>query len=176
MLDKALNDSKSDILDKLSFDSIAHFEKSFKTESFTDESGSRKQWKKRVYTTRSKSRGTLEARGYMKKAFTFRKQGANKVRVINNADYSEVHNEGDSYKVTKKQLAYFRFRAKSAIREDDAQFWSNMARKRVGSTVIIPERQFMGESKPLVNKHKRSILSILNKKAKASSKSSKVKI
>lgn len=163
LLEKTLIDSKKDMFDKLAFDSIEYFEKSFQREGFTDESGRRKKWKERVYTTRQKSRKTLTQRGYMKKAFTFRKKGKNSVLVINNADYGRYHNEGASYKVTAKQLAYFRFRADSAIREDDADFWRNMAKKKVGSTVVIPERQFMGESKTLVNKHKRSISWVINR-------------
>ncbi len=175
LLSKDLKDTSKDSLKVMAKDSVNHFEDSFNKEAFTNENGTRRSWKKRVYTIGRKNRKTLELTGRMSKAFTS-KVTKNKVFIVNNAEYSGYHNEGAESTVTAKQIAYFQFRAQSAIRKDDKRFWSNMARKRVGSKIILPKRQFMGESKTLVNKHLKTISTILNSKIKKNNVNSTVKI
>jgi len=175
LLYKDLKDTSKDSLTEMSKDSIRHFLKSFKDEAFTNERGQRRRWKKRVYTTGNKFRGTLTKTGLMRRSFRFKVQN-NKAFVFNNAEYSGYHNEGSETIVTAKQIKYFKYRASKAIREDDAEFWWRMASKEIGSKIILPERQFMGESKTLVNKHLKTISTILNSKIKKNNVNSRVKV
>jgi len=175
LLYKDLENGSKDSLKEMAKESIKHFEESFNKEGFTNENGTRRRWKKRVYTIGRKNRKTLEMTGRMSKAFTS-KITQNKAFIVNNAEYSGYHNEGAESTVTAKQIAYFEFRAQSAIRSDDQRFWSNIASKRVGSKIILPQRQFMGESKTLVNKHLRTISRVLNSKIKKNSVNSIVKL
>lgn len=71
--------------------------------------------------------------------------------------YAAIHNDGGEITVTKKMKGYFWHKYheaggyKSKEMTAEAQFWRNMAVKKVGSKITIPKRQFMGEH-PEVNK------------------------
>jgi len=174
-LDNSLKTVENEVLTLLSKESVKHFQKSFGSEAFTDESGRRKKWKKRVYTTGNKNRKILTKRGTLKRSFTY-KVSRNKSIVKNIANYSGYHNEGAETVVTQKQLNYFRFRANTAIRSDDADFWNGMASKKVGDLIVLPKRQFMGESKPLVNRSKKAILRTMKQRFKKLNVKSVVKV
>lgn len=79
--------------------------------------------------------------------------------------YAAIHNEGGEIKVTAKMKRYFWHRYYEAtgsfgrrkdgsLRQDkrnnqlteEADFWKAMALMRVGSTITIPKRQFLGTS------------------------------
>jgi phage gpG-like protein len=175
LLDVALKETQKEALQAMSKESIVYFLKSFRSEAFTDETGTRRKWKKRVYTTGNKFRNTLTKTGRMRRSFRY-KVSADKATVTNLADYSGFHNEGAQQRVTQKQLNYFRMRGQKATRADDKRFWFAMANKEVGDLIILPKRQFMGESKPLVNKHKKTILRILKLNTKKSRVNSVVRV
>ena len=65
--------------------------------------------------------------------------------------YAPIHNDGGEITVTKKMKGYFWGRYYEAGGHNkgnmskEAEFWRNMAVKKVGSTIKIPQRQFMGE-------------------------------
>jgi len=83
-------------------------------------------------------------------------------------DYAEIHNEGGEIVVTEKMKAFFwkkyyenenkqstnqrgeRRNAKQNKQlSQDALFWRNLALKKVGDKITIPQRQFMGENDEL---------------------------
>jgi len=83
-------------------------------------------------------------------------------------DYAEIHNEGGEIVVTEKMKAFFwakyyenenkqstnqrgeRRNAKQNKQlSQDALFWRNLALKKVGDKITIPQRQFMGENEEL---------------------------
>lgn len=88
-----------------------------------------------------------------------------RVIIQNSLIYAQIHNEGGDITVTKKMKGYFwsmyykrglvgemygkakgkKNRQKADNLNAEAQFWRNMALKKVGSTIKIPQRQFMGE-------------------------------
>jgi phage gpG-like protein len=79
-----------------------------------------------------------------------------RVLIRNSEVYAPVHNDGDTITVTPKMKRFFW--AKSYESKDqrgkespEAQFWKNMALKKVGSGIRIPERHFLGPS-PAVNR------------------------
>lgn len=65
--------------------------------------------------------------------------------------YAPIHNDGGEIAVTQKMKSYFwaRYHEAGGNNEgemsSEAEFWRNMALKKVGSTIKIPQRQFMGE-------------------------------
>lgn len=86
-----------------------------------------------------------------------------KVLIQNRLVYAPVHNYGGEITVTKKMKGYFwgRYREAGGYNKGkmskEAEFWRNMALKKVGSTIRIPQRQFMGEH-PEVDRLVRDII------------------
>ena len=82
-----------------------------------------------------------------------------KVIIRNNTDYAGVHNEGGEIPVTSRMKRFFWAkyyetgaqgvggnRQRRAAYDAESGFWRGMALKRVGSTIYIPKRQFIGPS------------------------------
>ena len=94
-----------------------------------------------------------------------------RVIIQNPLVYAQIHNEGGDITVTKKMKGYFwsmyykrglvgemygkakgkKNRQKADNLNAEAQFWRNMALKKVGDKIKIPQRQFLGEH-PEVNR------------------------
>lgn len=90
--------------------------------------------------------------------------GQGKVTIRNSLEYAEIHNEGGEIPVTPKMKKFFwakyyetglvgqlhssgkgqRMKQKKDAYDAESGFWRGMALKRVGSTIKIPERQFLG--------------------------------
>lgn len=90
--------------------------------------------------------------------------GKGQVTIENSLEYARIHNDGGEIPVTPKMKRFFwakyyetgavnpgtGSRKKSATGAESG-FWRGMALKRVGSTIKIPKRQFVGPS-PEVDK------------------------
>ena len=94
-----------------------------------------------------------------------------RVIIQNPLVYAQIHNEGGDITVTKKMKGYFwsmyykrglvgemygkakgkKNRQKAETLNTEAEFWRNMALKKVGDKIKIPQRQFLGEH-PEVNR------------------------
>lgn len=65
--------------------------------------------------------------------------------------HADIHNRGGNITVTPKMKGFFWYRYRMATggnnknMNPEAVFWKAMALKRVGSTITIPKRQFIGE-------------------------------
>lgn len=74
-----------------------------------------------------------------------------KVIIQNSLVYAPIHNYGGEITVTKRMKGFFWSRYRDAggynkgKMSKEAEFWRNMAIKKVGSTIRIPQRQFMGD-------------------------------
>lgn len=90
--------------------------------------------------------------------------GEGRVIIQNTLVYAPIHNDGGSITVTAKMKGFFwaqHYKARGDAKElsAEAQFWRNMALKKVGSQIKIVQRQFLGEH-PEVN---RIVSEIVNK-------------
>lgn len=90
--------------------------------------------------------------------------GEGRVIIQNTLVYAPIHNDGGSITVTAKMKGFFwsqHYKARGDAKElsTEAQFWRNMALKKVGSQIKIVQRQFLGEH-PEVN---RIVSEIVNK-------------
>ena len=90
--------------------------------------------------------------------------GKGQVSIENNVEYAEIHNEGGEIPVTANMKRFFWAKyyetgaaslspgsRKKSVPDAESGFWRGMALKRVGSTIKIPKRQFIGPS-PEVDK------------------------
>lgn len=100
-----------------------------------------------------------------------------RVIIQNSLIYAQIHNEGGEITVTKRMKGYFwsmyykrglvgemygkakgkKNRQKAGNLNAEAQFWRNMALKKVGDKIKIPQRQFLGEH-PEVNRIVREVI------------------
>lgn len=100
-----------------------------------------------------------------------------RVTIQNTLVYAKIHNDGGEITVTKRMKQFFwsqyykkgliggmyergkgkKSKQKVETLSKEAEFWRNMALKKVGSTIKIPQRQFMGEH-PEVDRIVREII------------------
>ena len=100
-----------------------------------------------------------------------------RVTIQNTLVYAQIHNDGGEITVTKRMKQFFwsqyykkglvrgmyergkgkKSKQKAEALSKEAEFWRNMALKKVGSTIKIPQRQFMGEH-PEVDRIVREII------------------
>lgn len=75
-----------------------------------------------------------------------------------NMPYADIHNSGGTITVTAKMKRFFWYRFRMATGGDnknlnaEALYWKAMALKKVGSRIVIPKRQFIGDH-PQVRKY-----------------------
>lgn len=87
------------------------------------------------------------------------------VTVGTSVPYADIHNSGGDIVVTKRMKRFFwaKFREENGDswarkhKNSEADFWYRMAQKPVGSTIHIPQRQFIGESRELDKKIEQAI-------------------
>jgi len=90
--------------------------------------------------------------------------------------YAAIHNEGGKITVTSKMRRYFwAMYYKYGKKGDKAEMYKALALKRVGSAIVIPQRQFIGDHTQIragiekivhtnVERHTTGIFNRLNKK------------
>lgn len=87
------------------------------------------------------------------------------VTVGTSVPYANIHNSGGDIVVTKRMKRFFwaKFREENGDswarkhKNSEADFWYRMAQKPVGSTIHIPQRKFIGESRELDEKIEQAI-------------------
>jgi phage gpG-like protein len=145
------------------------FDKNFERQAYFS-----KAWARRSSPLRP-GRGILVDTGKLRRSVKSRVSGSSIV-FESDLEYASIHNEGGEIKVTAKMKKYFwhkycestgAFGRKKdgTVRKDkrtvqlgtEAEFWKHMAMMKVGKTIKIPKRQFLGVS-PEVEKAVREII------------------
>jgi phage gpG-like protein len=145
------------------------FDKNFERQAFFTE-----QWARRKSPTRQGG-STLIDTGQLRRSVKSRISGSSIV-FQSDLPYASIHNDGGEIKVTEKMKKYFWYRyydctgsfgrrKDGSLRKDkrtvqlstEAEFWKFMALMKVGRTIKIPKRQFLGVS-PEVEKSVREII------------------
>lgn len=129
-------------------ESVKFFKESFVKGGFTDSSF--KQWSKSNNPMAGKR--TLYKSGNLMRSIKKQSATMNKVVVIADSEYADIHNSGGTITVTAKMkkffwAKYYEFDKKGA----KAEYCKGMALKPVGSKIKIPQHQFMGNSQTLMN-------------------------
>lgn len=159
------------ILRDISVELSDEFDQNFERQSFFS-----KAWARRKSPMREGG-STLIDTGALRRSIRSKTDGES-ITFYSDLPYASIHNEGGEIKVTRKMKSYFWHKYMSAagvlqwcrrkdgtLRKDkntrrinsEADFWKAMALKKVGSTIKIPQRQFLGYS-PEVEKAVREII------------------
>lgn len=134
------------------------FDENFERQAFFT-----KAWARRKSSTRPGGHILVDS-GRLRQSITSRTTD-NSITFYTNEPYAAIHNEGGEIKVTAKMKRFFWHkyysatgsfgRKKNGERRNDrrtnqlateADFWKAMALMKVGATIKIPKRQFLGTS------------------------------
>lgn len=140
-------------------ESVKFFKDSFLKGGFTD--GSLDPWPDSKGPLVGKR--TLYKRGILMRSIHVSSSTDKRVVITSDTDYSDIHNNGGKIPVTAAMKRYFwaqyyrhgggkaKGKGKKATTDNARAEWcKKMALMPVGSTISIPKRQFMGESKTLM--------------------------
>lgn len=133
------------------------------------------KWQRRKSPLKDVGRSLLIDTGRLRGSIQSRVEG-NSITFYTTEPYAGIHNDGGEIVVTERMKRYFWARCYAAEgafgrRKDgskridkrtirltgEAEFWKSMALKRVGTTIKIPRRRFLGVS-PEVEKSVRDII------------------
>lgn len=145
------------------------FDKNFERQAFFTEA-----WQRRKSPTRPGGHILVDT-GTLRRSITSRLTEKS-IIFVSTLPYAAIHNEGGEIKVTARMKRFFWYKYYSttgsfgrrkdrSLRKDkrnnqlttEAEFWKCMALMKVGATIKIPRRQFLGTS-PEVEKTIREII------------------
>ena len=147
---KILNDVRVELSDE--------FDNNFERQAFFSE-----KWARRKSPLRPGGKTLIDSGGLRR---SLKAQVLNDgVKIFTTEPHAQIHNEGGKIKVTAKMKRYFwaRYiqttkgfgrRKNGSVRKDkrtmqlstEAEFWKYLALMKVGKTIVIPKRQFLGMS------------------------------
>lgn len=166
------------IINDIAVEMKEEFDLNFEREAFFSE-----KWQRRKSPIRNKDRAILTDSGRLRSSISSRTTD-HSITFYTTLPYAEIHNDGGEIVVTKRMKMFFRYKfyqankmtRKSARKRrgslsdggfyawtadmnmsPDAEFWRLMSLKKVGSTIVIPRRRFLGTS-PEVEKKVREII------------------
>ena len=147
-------------------ESVKFFKESFVKEGFTD--ASFVPWKKTTNPMAGKR--TMYNKGTLMQSVRKIEETEKRVVVESDTAYSEINNNGGTVTVTAKMKRYFWARyyelsgkvktnkngkqstSKASTKANKkAEFFKALALMKVGSKIKIPKRQFMGDSRTMIN-------------------------
>lgn len=129
------------------------FDENFERQAFFSQ-----EWARRKSPTRQGGHILVDT-GRLRQSITSRSTD-NSITFYTNEPHAAIHNEGGEIVVTERMKRYFWYKHYSATGSfgrkksdrrnrqlgDEADFWKAMALMKVGSTIKIPKRQFLGNS------------------------------
>lgn len=132
------------------------FDRNFERQAFFSD-----KWQRRSRRASARNNATLIDTGRLRRSITSRSD-ATSITFYTTEPYAAIHNEGGEIKVTAKMKRFFwakyyetsgafgrsrgSRRASAGDKATEAEFWRVMALMRVGSTIKIPRRRFLGAS------------------------------
>lgn len=157
------------ILRDIQVEMTDEFDRNFERQAFFSEA-----WQRRKSPTRPGGHILVDSGGLRRSIMSYQTENSIVFRTEHPA--AAIHNEGGEIKVTAKMKRFFWYkycsttgsfgrRKNGSLRKDkrtvqlstEAEFWKFMALMKVGSTIKIPRRQFLGNA-PEVEQTVRKII------------------
>lgn len=136
------------------------FDKNFERKAFFD-----RRWKARLLNTRG---SLLLSTGRLRRSIS-KRTTKDSIIFTSDAPYARIHNEGGEITVTKKMKGWFWYmhsRTKLPL-------YKHLACMKVGSKIVIPQRQFIGYHKTvdkIVEENSQALIEKMSKKIAASAR------
>ena len=149
------------ILNDIRIEAASEFDRNFERQAFFSLA-----WQRRQSPSRSK-RGTLINTGELRRSISS-KMDESSITFYSDLPYAAIHNEGGEIKVTERMKAFFWHKYYEAVGgfkrrkngslsgsraqmqlSTEAEFWKHLALMKVGKTIKIPRRRFLGTSPEL---------------------------
>lgn len=153
-LQRKLNEAKdylqNDVKDVIGIEAVKHFKRNFEEEGFVDKSVSKWASRKTKRSGGTNGQKVLNKSGELSESIDYRVDGEGVV-ISTDKPYAEIHNEGGEITVTPQMRKYFwamHKEAKDGGDDDMADQYKGMA---LAKKIVIPKRQFIGESEVLNN-------------------------
>ncbi|MBS6470382.1 MAG: phage virion morphogenesis protein [Bacteroides sp.] len=143
------------ILKDIQVEMSDEFDKNFERQAFFSE-----KWQRRKSPIRNEGRAILTDTGALRKSIGSRTT-ENSITFFTSLPYAAIHNDGGEIVVTKRMKRFFwhkYYEATGAFgRRKDGKLRKDKRNVRLGSTIRIPRRRFLGTS-PEVEKAVREIV------------------
>lgn len=155
---------------RLGVEAVEFFDNSFKSQGFTDATlipwRRTKSGKNNLFSR--KNEGILIGRGRLRRGTRLRAVIGMRAEVVNNVPYAAAHNEGFKGTVNIPQhlrrIKTFAYDMKSGKRKKTGH--QDITVKAHSRRMNLPRRRFMGNSRQLSERHKRTILITIYKALK----------
>ncbi len=136
---------------------LKHFDESWTSQGFTDVNGSFKAWaeRKKKEGVEADNRGILigKGSGRLRRSLRVISTSANQVVIGTDVPYAQIHNEGGEINTTQSVRSFqkksFQRTWKSRRQTVRSHTVKSFTRRL---NIQMPQRQFMGASKPLIDK------------------------
>lgn len=142
---------RNTIPDKIAIAVVNFFKRNFELQGFVD--NGLQKWKP-ITNPKDRGRKILSKRGNLKRALKKFRADRNKVIVGVAADvkYAAIQNDGGQIRITPKMRRYFW----AMFKQTKEEYWRGLALTKK-EFIVIPQRQFIGDSKALVKNVDRMI-------------------
>lgn len=169
-MDENVQNIIKNILRDIQVELTDEFDQNFERQAFFSQA-----WQRRKSPIRNEGRAILVDTGQLRRSIKSRING-DTIAFYTDLPYAAIHNDGGEIVVTQKMKRFFwhkYYQATGAFGRkkdgsqrndkrtiqlsDEAQFWKFLALKKVGTTIRIPRRRFLGAS-PEVEKAVRDII------------------
>lgn len=138
----------NDVPEVIGTESVNHFKQNFQRESFDGKTKWKTRATKRAGSTNSQK--TLTKSTDLAESIDYKVQGKT-IIIYTDKVYAQIHNEGGEIQVTpkmKKQFWALHYQAKNDGDADRADQFKSMA---LAKKIVMPQRQYMGESQELID-------------------------
>ena len=132
-----------------------HFVEGFRLGGYRTDA-SKGGWKKRQFTAGKGKRGILIGKGSGLLRRDIKKRVTSFSRIVVGTSqltqaYAEIQNEGGNITITPKMRRFFWYKFETVKNKAEKAYWKSLA-LHTGSTITIPKREYIGESRDLENK------------------------
>lgn len=135
-----------------------HFKKGF-TKGGGQTNLSKTGWKERQFTKGKGKRNILVGRGTLQRDIQKRRISFNTIVIGTSSltsKYADIHNKGGKIRITERMRKFFWAQSKNASTKSEQEYWKNLALTKK-SFIVIPRREYIGNSVTLENRMEKMI-------------------
>ncbi len=153
---------RTDVFDVIGVEAVNQFKRNFDQEGFEDRSVNKWASRKSKRPGSTNGQKILTKSGDLAESITYEKKPP-AVIIQTDKPYAELHNEGGEITVTDKMRKFFWAKHKEYKDGGDMELADQYKAFALSKKIVIPKRQFMGQSETLNNNIVEKIMRDLNR-------------